>query len=64
MMEKWDLNAAESVMIGDRKYDVQGAQVNGMDSIAVGYGYGSVDELSLTKPTFFCGTVEELAKLF
>ncbi len=64
MMEKWDLNASESVMIGDRKYDIQGAQANSMDSIAVGYGYGSVDELSLANPTFFCGTVEELAKLF
>lgn len=48
------------VMIGDRKYDIIGAQKNGVDSIAVGYGYGSKDELQICDPTYYASNVEEL----
>ncbi len=58
ILEKWNLKPEECVMIGDRKHDVQGAKANGMDSIAVGYGYGSKDELSETAPTYFFSTIE------
>lgn len=64
VLKKWDLRPEESVMIGDRKYDIEGAKANGMDSIAVGYGYGSVDELSAAGPTLFFPTIEELKKFF
>ena len=37
---------ADSVMIGDRKHDVIGAKANGLMSIGVSYGYGSVEELT------------------
>ncbi|HRE10313.1 MAG TPA: HAD-IA family hydrolase, partial [Ignavibacteria bacterium] len=33
---------SECVMIGDRYHDINGAKVNGIDSIAVTYGYGSM----------------------
>ena len=62
ILDKWNLKAEESVMIGDRKYDIEGAKANGMDSIAVGYGYGTVDELSKAEPTYFFSTIEELEK--
>ncbi|MBO7094258.1 MAG: HAD hydrolase-like protein, partial [Spirochaetia bacterium] len=52
------------VMVGDRKHDIQGAKANGVDSIAVGYGYGSEDELSSAGPTYFLSTVEELKNFF
>lgn len=64
VLKKWDLRPEESVMIGDRKYDIEGAKANGMDSIAVGYGYGSVDELSAAGPTLFFPTIEELKNFF
>ena len=38
-----DLNG--TIMIGDRKHDILGANVNGVDSIGVLYGYGSREEL-------------------
>lgn len=41
------------VMIGDRKYDIIGAKNNDIDSIAVGYGYGSEDELKICEPTYY-----------
>ena len=64
ILEKWDLKADECVMVGDRKHDIQGAKANGVDSIAVGYGYGSEDELSSAEPTYFLSTVEELKNFF
>ena len=64
VLDKWDLKAEECVMIGDRKHDVLGARANGMDSIAVGYGYGSEDELSGAGPTYFFSTIEELKNFF
>ena len=64
VLAKWDLKADECVMVGDRKHDVMGAKANGMDSIAVGYGYGSEDELSKAGPTYFFSTIEELKNFF
>ena len=39
------ISADNAVMIGDRKYDVEGAEQNGLPSIGVLYGYGSSEEL-------------------
>jgi phosphoglycolate phosphatase len=33
------------VMVGDRRYDVEGAAAHGIDTIGVAWGYGSVAEL-------------------
>ena len=33
-------------MVGDREHDMLGATQNGIDSIGVLYGYGSIEELS------------------
>ena len=38
------LQAATSWMIGDRSYDIQAAQANGVGSIAAAWGYGSREE--------------------
>ncbi len=47
------LNKNESIMVGDRYHDIKGAKLNGIDSIAVTYGYGSLDELNKEEPTYF-----------
>lgn len=36
------LNKNESIMIGDRYHDVNGAKTNGIASIAVTYGFGKL----------------------
>ena len=51
------------VMVGDRKHDVQGARANGIDAIAVTWGYGTREELSAAEPTSLAGSVEELRRL-
>lgn len=37
--------AVDAVMIGDRRFDIEGARANGVRAIGVSWGFGSVDEL-------------------
>ena len=39
------LHPDESIMIGDRKYDIIGARNNALKPYGVSYGFGSADEL-------------------
>ena len=48
------------VMVGDRKYDVEGAKDNGIDSIGVCFGYGTEEELRQAGATHIAKTVDEL----
>jgi phosphoglycolate phosphatase len=48
------------LMIGDRKHDVLAAKKNGIQSVGVGYGYGSKEELSAAGTDLFCQTLEDL----
>lgn len=52
-----------AVMVGDRSSDLRGAQKFGIDSIAVGYGYGSEDELRSAMPTHYISTIDALSTL-
>lgn len=38
------LGTADAVMVGDRVHDVDGAAAHGLDTVAVGWGYGSAAE--------------------
>lgn len=51
---------SECVMIGDRKFDIEAAIKFGMPNIAVSYGYGSVEELTLAGANVICHSVAEL----
>ena len=51
------------VMIGDRKHDIIGARLSGIDSIGVTYGYGSAEELRLENPTRMVSHPDELLAL-
>lgn len=52
-----------TVMVGDRKFDVSGAKAEGVISVAVAYGYGPMDELKIAKPDYIVRTVAELEGL-
>ncbi|MBP0725273.1 HAD family hydrolase [Bacillus sp. RG28] len=54
----------EFIMIGDRKHDIIGAENTGIDSIGVTYGYGSLDELNRSNPTYIVNNLEELVSIF
>jgi phosphoglycolate phosphatase len=51
------------VMVGDREHDIFGARAHGMDTIAVAYGYGSIDELEAAAPIAVAESVEQLGEL-
>ena len=51
------------VMVGDRKYDVEGAQANGIAAIGVTYGYGEPAELEKARPEQIARTVADLFTL-
>lgn len=51
-----------AVLVGDREHDVLGARANHIASIAVTYGYGSIEELRAAHPTHIVGSVRELAE--
>ncbi|WP_250506756.1 HAD family hydrolase [Bowdeniella massiliensis] len=38
------IETSAAVMIGDRRYDMEGARVNGIDAVFVAWGYGSPSE--------------------
>jgi len=47
-------------MIGDRKFDVEGARAIGVESVGVTYGYGGMEELRRAKADYIVRSVEEL----
>jgi phosphoglycolate phosphatase len=57
------INAARTVMVGDREHDIFGARQHGLETIAAGYGYGSAAELTAAGPLAIAKTVTELATL-
>lgn len=44
-LERGNISARTSVMIGDRKHDIIGAKLNGLESVGVLYGFGDREEL-------------------
>ena len=61
--EGWDAATDEIWMVGDRKFDVEGAIGAGVKSIGVGYGYGSEEELRGAGCTAYCATVGDVIDL-
>lgn len=54
--------STDAVMIGDRAEDVHAAYVNGIFSIAVGWGYGSEAELADATPTYCAQTMDDILR--
>ncbi len=52
------------VMIGDRKYDIEGAHKFGISAVGFLYGYGTKEELTEAGADYTVSTVEELKELF
>jgi phosphoglycolate phosphatase len=66
-LEVTSIDPKDSLMIGDREYDILGAKSNLIKSIGVSYGYGSKNELKeayadclIETPVELVGAVEQL----
>ena len=64
LMAEQGLDPAQTLMIGDRKHDLIGARQNGLDAAAVGYGFGSFEELNSFAPKYHFETLAELHQAF
>ena len=54
---------SRAVMVGDRKYDAEGASELGIDTVGVLYGYGDRPELESAGVVATAATPEELGEL-
>lgn len=57
----WDKKLC--LMIGDTPYDIDGAHQNGVDAMAVTYGFGKIDELEVSAPEYFANSPKEILLL-
>ena len=57
----WDSSLC--LMIGDTLHDVDGAHANGIDVVAVTYGFGKRDELRDAHPLAMCDSPSDIIKL-
>lgn len=57
----WDKHLC--IMIGDTPYDIDGAHQNGIDAMAVTYGFGKTDELLASNPQLIAHSPEEIFQL-
>ncbi|WP_300723052.1 HAD family hydrolase [Pseudomonas sp.] len=64
LMTEQGLDPAQTLMIGDRKHDLIGAHENGLDAAAVGYGFGSFEELNAFAPKYHFATLAQLHQAF
>ena len=55
--------AEETVMIGDRRYDVEGARAAGVTAISIGWGFGSPQELKDSGADYHAASVQDLREL-
>jgi phosphoglycolate phosphatase len=53
----------QAVMIGDRASDILAGKANGMRTLAVTYGFGSVEELAPTAPDCICHNPTEIRQV-
>jgi phosphoglycolate phosphatase len=63
IIEKFRLEKASTIMVGDRSYDILGAKENGIDSAGVLYGYGSESELEEAEATYIVRNIVEMKNL-
>ncbi|GFM71295.1 5'-nucleotidase [Pseudomonas cichorii] len=64
LLEQEGLDPSQTLMIGDRKHDLIGGLRNGLDVAAVGYGFGSHEELTAQIPTYHFATMAKMHKAF
>lgn len=62
-LEKEKLSAIDTIMVGDREYDIIGAKKNGVLSIGVTYGYGTEEELKNVSPDFIVDSPEGIFEI-
>lgn len=63
LLELYRLPKENTVMVGDRSFDIIGASSAGIDAVGVSYGYGSREELTEAGASVIVGSPRELRAL-
>ena len=53
----------ETLMVGDRKYDIEGAAAAGVKSAGVTYGYGTAEELIAAGADYIADDISDLKNI-
>ncbi|MBR5518591.1 MAG: HAD hydrolase-like protein [Clostridia bacterium] len=59
----FECGAEDCVIIGDRKFDIDGAKECGIDSIGITFGYGTNEEIAEHNPTYICNSADDIRKI-
>ena len=62
-LERFGVDPATAVMVGDRKHDIQGGKENGLPAVGVTYGYGDRPELMAAGAAAVAQSPEELLNI-
>ena len=57
------VSKSRALMIGDRYFDIDGANGAGTESIGVTFGYGSEEELRKAGATYIADNTEDIRKI-
>ncbi|MEP3429718.1 MAG: HAD hydrolase-like protein, partial [Roseibium sp.] len=57
------IRPSETVMIGDRKHDLIGANANDVAGVGVLWGYGSREELAAERPILIAERPEQISAI-
>lgn len=64
VLDEFSLDTNETVMVGDRCFDVDGALEKNIECIGITYGYGDREELEKADAKFIFDSVEQLTDFF
>lgn len=64
LLEQEELLPEQCIMVGDREHDILGARRNGVEAIAVNYGYGTPEEIAIAQPKYQVEGFAELLNFF
>jgi phosphoglycolate phosphatase len=59
-IQRLDIHPSDILMIGDRKFDILGAQELGIDSVGILWGYGDREEMERVNADYIIETISEL----
>lgn len=63
LIQQEAIDPESAMMVGDRKHDIIGARNNGVQTIAVAYGYGTPEELIQAQPAYLCNSFGTVVRL-
>ncbi len=62
-LQQKGIDTSNAVLVGDRVFDAEGAEANGIQAIAAGWGYGDESEFGSPAVVAQAATVEDLRKI-